>query len=140
MRTASFCFEILLLIWFWGCIVSYRFGKVYLVEGMGVKSPEFVMFAAYCVCIVLRLLIPRAGDWAALVILALWLTIQYFCHWHYTIFGATPEKIDGYNRCFAGTVCIVPRRADRLIPDLYHIVLHLLIAGNLILLLLLVCG
>ena len=48
--------------------------------------------------------------------------------------GATPEKIRGYNRCFEGSLCIVPRRENRLIPDFYHIVLHILIALNIVLL------
>lgn len=127
----AYIFEVVLLIWFFGCIVTYRLGNVLLVEGMGIKSAEFGMLVVYAASILLRVVLPQVGNW---FVLAVWLVVQYFCHWHFTIFGATPEKIQGYNQCFEGSLCIVPRREDRLIPDFYHIVLHILIALNLVLL------
>ena len=130
----AYIFEVVLLIWFFGCIVTYRLGNVLLVEGMGIKSVEFGMLVVYAASILLRVALPQVGNWFVLAVLVFWLVIQYFCHWHFTIFGATPEKIRGYNRCFEGSLCIVPRREDRLIPDFYHIVLHILIALNLVLL------
>ena len=130
----AYMFEIVLLIWFFGCIVTYRLGNVLLVEGMGIKSAEFWMLVVYAASILLRVVLPQVGNWFVLSVLVVWLVVQYFCHWHFTIFGATPEKIRGYNQCFEGSLCIVPRRADRLIPDFYHIVLHVLIVLNLVLL------
>lgn len=130
----AYIFEIVLLIWFFGCIVTYRLGNVLLVEGMGIKSAEFGMLVVYAASILLRAVLPQVGNWFVLSALVVWLVVQYFCHWHFTIFGATPEKIRGYNQCFEGSLCIVPRRADRLIPDFYHIVLHVLIVLNLVLL------
>ena len=130
----AYIFEVVLLIWFFGCIVTYRLGNVLLVEGMGIKSAEFGMLVVYIASILLRVVLPQVGNWFVLAVLVFWLVVQYFCHWHFTIFGATPEKIRGYNRCFEGSLCIVPRREDRLIPDFYHIVLHVLIVLNLVLL------
>lgn len=130
----AYIFEVVLLIWFFGCIVTYRLGNVLLVEGMGIKSAEFGMLVVYAASILLRAVLPQVGNWFVLSVLAFWLVVQYFCHWHFTIFGATPEKIRGYNRCFEGSLCIVPRQEDRLIPDFYHIVLHVLIVLNLVLL------
>ena len=130
----AYIFEVVLLIWFFGCIVTYRLGNVLLVEGMGIKSAEFGMLVVYIASILLRVVLPQVGNWFVLAVLVVWLVVQYFCHWHFTIFGATPEKIRGYNRCFEGSLCIVPRREDRLIPDFYHTVLHILIALNLVLL------
>lgn len=130
----AYIFEVVLLIWFFGCIVTYRMGNVLLVEGVGIKSAEFGMLVVYIASILLRVALPQVGNWFVLAVLVFWLVIQYFCHWHFTIFGATPEKIQGYNQCFEGSLCIVPRREDRLIPDFYHIVLHILIALNLVLL------
>lgn len=134
MSIIAYIFEVVLLIWFFGCIVTYRLGNVLLVEGMGIKSAEFGMLVAYIASILLRVVLPQVGNWFVLAVLVVWLVVQYFCHWHFTIFGATPEKIRGYNRCFEGSLCIVPRREDRMIPDFYHIVLHILIALNLVLL------
>ena len=55
------------------------------------------------------------------------------CHWYYTIFGASERKLKGYNECFRDAVRIFPMSDTRLIPDMYHIVLHLLIALNIVL-------
>ena len=57
---------------------------------------------------------------------------QFFCHWYYTIFGASREKLQGYNDCFRDAVRIFPMSETRLVPDLYHIVLHLLILINIV--------
>lgn len=129
----SYLCEFALFLWLFGCIVTYRLGNVLLVEGMGVKSVEFGMLVVYIASILLRIALAPVGNWVTFAVLVFWLVVQYFCHWHYTIFGATPEKIRGYNQCFEGTLCIVPRREERLIPDFYHIVLHVLIFLNLVL-------
>ena len=41
--------QIVLWIWFFGCIKTYRIGKYLLVEGMGIKSAEFFMFCLYII-------------------------------------------------------------------------------------------
>lgn len=38
------------------------------------------------------------------------------------------EKLRGYNKCFHGTARLLPESEKRLVPDLYHIVIHVLIA------------
>ncbi len=132
MNVIAYIFEVALPVWFFGCIVTYRLGRVLPVEGMGTKSAEFGMFVIYTASLALRTAFVQAGKWFMLVVLVFWLVVQYFCHWHFTIFGATPEKIRGYNQCFESTLCIVPRREDRLIPDFYHIALYGLIVLNLV--------
>ncbi len=122
-----------LLIWFFGCIRTYRFGRYILVEGMGIKSAEFIMLCLYAAGIALSLALPAAGRWYLLGVLILWLAIQFFCHWYYTIFGASERKRKGYNECFQNTVHLIPASATRVIPDLYHIILHILILLNIIL-------
>ena len=116
-----------LWLWFLGAIVTYRWGDKLLVEGVGVKSAEFIMLAMFSAGALLALLRPREGRWVLLAVLVLWLVVQFFCHWYYTIFGASPKKLEGYNRCFEGTLRLIPLSDVRLIPDLYHIVLHALI-------------
>lgn len=125
----------LLWIWFLGCTISWRFGKVLLVEGMGVKSVEFVMLLLFTAGVLLYAVIPQYGIWVLLFVLSLWLSVQFLCHWRYTIFGANQNKIRGYNDCFKGTVRLFPASEIRLIPDLYHILLHILIALDFILVL-----
>ena len=77
---------------------------------------------------------PPTGKWILFGILMLWFVVQFFCHWYFTIFGASERKLKGYNECFRNTVRIFPMSDRRLIPDLYHIVQHLLILGNILVL------
>ena len=125
-----------LWIWFLGCTISYKFGKHTLVDGMGVKSAEFVMLCLYSIGLILYYMLQPAGKWILLAILVFWLVVQFFCHWYYTIFGVSENKLKGYNDCFRNTIRIFPMSETKLVPDLYHIVLHTLILLNIIICLL----
>lgn len=129
---ATIIFQAILWIWFLGCIITYRFGKYLLVEGMGVKSAEFAMLCMYSFGLIMFYAYRPVGKWLLFAILLLWLAVQFFCHWYYTIFGATESKLKGYNECFKGTVRLFPMSDERLVPDLYHIILHVLILLNII--------
>ena len=124
-----------LWIWFLGCTVSYRAGKKYLVEGMGIRSAEFAMLCVYTAALAAFHCFQPAGKWILLGVLVLWFTVEFFCHWYFTIFGASEAKLKGYNGCFRNTLRIFPMSETRLIPDLYHIVQHLLILANILILL-----
>ena len=124
--------QIVLWIWFFGCITTYRIGKYLLVEGMGIKSAEFVMLCLYSIGLVSYHCFYPVGKWILFVILMLWFIVQFFCHWYYTIFGASDKKLKGYNECFRDTIRIFPMSEVRLVPDLYHIILHILILTNII--------
>ncbi|MBE5856165.1 MAG: hypothetical protein E7296_01165 [Lachnospiraceae bacterium] len=122
--------QALLWLWFLGCTTKWKFGKVLLVEGMGIKSAEFAMLCLYSIGLITYYFFQPAGKWILFVILALWFVVQFFCHWYFTIFGASERKLKGYNECFKGTARLIPISEKRLIPDLYHIVLHILILSN----------
>ena len=126
-------FQLALWVWFLGCTVTWRIGKHLLVEGMGVKSAEFAVLCLCSLGLAAFHCFPPAGKWVLFGILLLWFAVQFMCHWYFTIFGASEAKLKGYNECFKGTVRIFPESETRLVPDLYHIVLHLLILANLIL-------
>ena len=121
-----------LWIWFLGCVVTWRFGKMLLVEGMGVRSAEFAMLCVYSAGLAAFYLLRPAGRWILLAVLVLWFVVEFFCHWYFTIFGASEQKLKGYNDCFRGTVRIFPMSETRLVPDLYHIVQHALILLNIV--------
>ena len=133
-------FQIALWGWFFGCICTYRVGGRLLVEGMGIKSAECFMLCLYTVGAVLYWQLPHIGKWVLPAVLLFWGTVQFFCHWYYTIFGASPQKLAGYNRCFGQTIHLFPASETRLVPDLYHIILHLLILTNLVLCVLRIIG
>ena len=125
-------FQAALWIWFLGCTTTYRIGKQLLVEGMGVKSAEFAVLCLYSLGLAAFHCFQPAGRWILLGILLLWFAVQFMCHWYFTIFGASERKLQGYNDCFRDALRIFPMSDKRLIPDLYHIVLHLLILANII--------
>ena len=130
MTTATIIAQIILFGWFFGCICTYKFGKYVLVDGMGIKSAEFVMLCLFSVGCITFWAVPSLGKWLLLGVLLFWFIVQFFCHWYYTIFGASEKKLKGYNYCFRNTVRIIPASKTRLIPDLYHMILHLLILLN----------
>lgn len=138
MKVAIIVVSAILWLWFLGCTTSWKFGKVVLVDGMGIKSAEFVVLLLYTVGFALFILAEMVGKWVLLIELALWLTVQFFCHEYFTIFGASDNKLSGYNQCFSGTIKLFPQSESRLIPDLYHIVLHLLLATDFALLIIFV--
>ncbi|HKM33532.1 MAG TPA: hypothetical protein VJY54_02170 [Lachnospiraceae bacterium] len=125
--------QIILLVWFFGCIVSYKTKKKTLVDGVGIKSAEFFMLCLYSAGIVTYYVIYDIGRWILLGVLVSWFVVQFFCHWCFTIFGASEKKLEGYNKCFRNSVRIIPASETRLIPDLYHIVLHMIILTNIVL-------
>lgn len=125
-------FQAALWIWFLGCTMTYRIGKHLLVDGMGLKSAEFAVLCLYSLGLAAFHCFQPAGRWILLGILLLWFAVQFMCHWYFTIFGASERKLQGYNDCFRDAVRIFPMSEKRLIPDLYHIVLHLLILANII--------
>ena len=130
MTTATIIAQIVLFCWFFGCICTYKLGKYVLVDGMGIKSADFVMLCLFGIGSILFWAVPFVGKWVLLGVLFFWFTVQFFCHWYYTVFGASEKKLKGYNDCFRNTVHIIPLSETKLIPDLYHMILHLLILLN----------
>ena len=121
-----------LWIWFLGCTFTYRIGKRVLVEGMGFKSVEFRMLCVYTLALILFYACRPVGKGLLFAVLLLWIAVQFRCHWYYTIFGASEQKLKGYYSAFRDTVRIFPASDTRLVPDLYHIVLHILIVLNIV--------
>lgn len=65
-----------------------------------------------------------------LTVLLLWAVVQFFCHEYFTLFGASEKKLCGHNECFRDAIHFFPAGADRVVPDLYPILLRVLIAVN----------
>ena len=49
MTVTMILFQAALWLWFLGCVTTYRIGKYLLVEGMGMKSAEFIMLCLYSI-------------------------------------------------------------------------------------------
>lgn len=80
--------------------------------------------------IALLWLFEPVGCWLLTVLLLLWAAVQFFCHEYFTLSGASEKKLRGYNECFRDAIHFFPAGADRVMPDLYPILLHVLIADN----------
>lgn len=125
-----FIFQVVLFLWFLGCITSYRTSKWTLVDGVGIKSAEFGMMCFYVTGVILFHAFNVVGKWFLFAVLFTWIVVQFFCHWYFTIFGASDKKLKGYNECFRDSIRIIPVSDIRIVPDLYHIVLHTLLVIN----------
>ena len=79
--------------------------------------------------IALLWLFEPVGRWL-LTVLLLWAAVQLLCHEYFTLFGASEKKLRGYNECFRDAIHFFPAGADRVVPDLYPILLRVLIAVN----------
>ena len=70
--------QIALWIWFLGCTTTYRIGRWLLVEGVGIKSVEFIMLCLYSIGLVSFHLLQAAGKWILLTVLVFWFVVQFF--------------------------------------------------------------
>lgn len=127
LELAIYFFIIILFIWFFGCVVSYKTKKWVLVDGTGINGIELKWLLIYLICCVSFIFLKSVEKWLLPIFLLIWLSIQFRCHWYYTIFGASEKKLKGYNKCFENTIHIIHISDKCLVPDLYHMVLHLLV-------------
>lgn len=79
--------------------------------------------------IALLCLFEPVGRWF-LTVLLLWTAVQLLCHEYFTLSGASEKKLRGYNEYFRDAIHFFPAGADRVVPDLYPILLYVLIAVN----------
>lgn len=79
----------------------------------------FVIFIVSFLCFILK---EKMGKYILSVWLFIWFATQFYFHWFFTIFGPWEGKIKYFNN----TIKLIPSTIVY-IPDLYHIVLHLLI-------------
>jgi hypothetical protein len=127
MKLLIYILSILLLVWFFGCVISYKTKNRILVDGTGIKGIEFKWWLIFLACLLMFVFLEPVGKYLLPAFLLMWFLIQFRCHWYFTIFGASEKKLTGYNRCFRDTIRIVQASDKRLIPDLYHTLMHLMI-------------
>ena len=72
------------------------------------------------------------GKYFHLIWLSMWLAAQFFCHEWYTIFGTGfMGDVDGKINYFKDCIKIVSVQG-RYVPDVYHIILHILLVVALV--------
>lgn len=114
-----------LVVWFFFDIIGFQIGNFILVERAW--REDGIFFIIYILLFLFFLLKDKYGKYPLIIWLSIWFIVQFMSHWYYTIFGVAEQRLAGYNRFFANTYHIIPSSDKILIPDLYHIVLHIFI-------------
>ncbi|MDF2845619.1 MAG: putative rane protein [Herbinix sp.] len=112
--------NLVLLAWFFLDMVGLSFGNNILVTRS--YKEDGIYFIIFAVAVILFILKEKVGKYILLIWLSLWFTTQFYSHWYITILGPW-ERLRTY---FVNTIKLIPTK-NIYIPDLYHIVLHLLI-------------
>ena len=121
----------LLFFWFTLDMTGISFGKIILVEPAW-NSIDGVWWLIFLALSILFLYKEKIGKYLLIVFVFLWAMIQFSSHWYYTIFGVSKNKLVSYNKFFEDTYHIIPASKEILIPDFYHIILHILILATFI--------
>lgn len=114
----------ILLIWFFLDMIGVAFDNRLLVSRSWQEDGIFfVVFIVAFLCFILK---EKIGKHILSSWLFIWFASQVYFHWYFTIFGPWEGKI----KYFRDTVKLIPSKIVY-IPDLYHIVLHMLILVSL---------
>ena len=121
----------ILFVWFSLDMTGFSFKNITLVESAWnqVDGLWWLIFLTSFIGFKFK---EKFGKYFLFIFILMWIIIQFKCHWYHTIFGTSIEKINSYNQYFRHTLHIIPPSEKILIPDLYHIILHLLILISLI--------
>lgn len=116
----------ILFVWFSMDMFGFSIGDKILVEAAwnSIDGVWWLLFLTFWILFVIK---DKIGKYLITIFVYLWSVIQYLSHWHYTLFGASAKKIVSYNQFFKNTYHIIPSSDSMVIPDFYHIVLHILI-------------
>ena len=101
-------------------MVGLYFGELYLVTRSW--KDDGIFFLIFLISLLLFIFKERVGRYILTIWLSIWLVTQFLSHELFTIIGGGEGKI----RYFEGSIKLI--NSDILyIPDLYHIILHVLI-------------
>jgi hypothetical protein len=119
------CF--ILLIWFFLDMTRLYFEDTYLVTQS--FKDDWIFFVIYLVCFLIFIIKEKIGKYLLYAWLLMWFVTQFICHWYFTLTGGGLDKIEYFN----GSIKIIDS-SSRYYPDLYHVVLHVLILISFVLL------
>ncbi|MBE9467735.1 MAG: hypothetical protein IMY72_05350 [Bacteroidetes bacterium] len=124
---------LLLFVWFSLDMTGFSFANITLVESAW-NQVDGLWWLIFLTLFILFIFKEKFGKYLLSIFILMWIIIQFNCHWYHTIFGTSVEKINSYNQYFRNTLHVISSSEKILIPDLYHIILHLLILISLIIL------
>lgn len=117
--------NIILLLWYFLSMTGLKIGDKYLV--ISVFKEEWIFMLVPILTFILCLTTGKIGKNIHLVWLGMWFITQFLSHEWYTIFGSgfmgdMDKKIAHFTDCIQ-----LINVDERYVPDVYHIVLHILI-------------
>lgn len=112
--------NIVLLGWFFLDMVGLYFGELYLVTRSW--KEDGIFFLIFLISLLLFIFKEQVGKYILTIWLGIWLVAQFLSHELFTIIGGGEGKM----RYFEGAVKLINSNT-LYIPDLYHIILHVLI-------------
>lgn len=125
-------FFLFLVLVFWYALVFFPLSGLLIDGTANLLGPMGILLVLLVFLLVLFAVKWKYAPLAALPILAAWGLLQFNAHWRTWIVETSPERLEPYYQHFRGTWRIFPESALHTVPDLYHFVLGLLIAINLV--------
>ncbi len=114
-----------LLLWFFLDMIGMSINNHVLVTRS--YSDDGIFFIIYLILFICFVFKDKIGKYFLTVWLFMWFSTQFISHWYFTIFGPSKGKIN----YFSDTIKLI-HSSNIYIPDLYHIILHILILTSLI--------
>lgn len=112
--------NVALLIWFFLDMTGLNInGRILVTRSY---KEDGIFFMIFLTLLILFIFKDRFWKYFLTAWLLMWFIAQLLSHWYFTIFGPSVGKIN----YFANTIKLI-NSADIYIPDLYHIILHILI-------------
>lgn len=117
--------NVALLLWFFLAMTGLYFGEKYLVTTS--YKDEWLFMVIPLAALIVFIIKENIGKKLLTGWLSMWLITQFLSHEWYTIFGSGfMGDIEGKIQYFEGAIKLI-ESDTAYIPDLYHIVLHILI-------------
>lgn len=110
----------ILALWFFLSMSGFSFRNYILVTQAW--QDDAIFFIVYILSLLSFVFFKEIGKYILLCWMFVWLSTQLYFHWWFTLFGPWEGKIN----YFSDTIKLMPSTTVY-IPDLYHIVLHILI-------------
>lgn len=121
----AYILHIILIIWFFLSMTGFTLGNHILVTQAW--QDDSIFFIIYILAFLSFVFIKGIGKYILISWMVLWFLTQFYFHWWFTLLGPWEEKLN----YFSNTVKLIPSTTVY-IPDLYHIILHVLILVTLI--------
>lgn len=124
-KKICFISNLCLLFWFFLDMVGISISGHILVTRS--YRDDGIFFLIFLIVFIWYISKEKNGKYFLTGWLFMWFSAQFLSHWYYTIFGPSQGKIN----YFADTIKLISS-SNIYIPDLYHIILHILILISLI--------